>query len=163
MDQVLTTSFELLERRLALMRDLAGSLERAQSAVVLSDLPGMDGHTARQGEICKALRLLEAEALQHPACTAISSGSRSRKVGMQLPEDAVSPLVRQRWKRLAQDLTQVEIRVRQLNQVYGALLRRARRTVQIFNRVLASSATTYAPPKPEFATAQLPFQEISHV
>jgi hypothetical protein len=163
MDQALTTSFELLARRLALMRDLAGSLEQVQGAVVRSDLPGLDGHTVRQGEICEALRQLEAEAWRHSACTATGGESRSRRVGMQLPEDDVSQLVRQRWKTLANELTQVEIRVSQLNQVYGALLRRARRTVQIFNRVLASSAITYAPPKPELAIAQLPFQEISHV
>jgi hypothetical protein len=82
---------------------------------------------------------------------------------MQLPESAVSPLVQQRWKMLAQELIQVEIRVSQLNQVYGALLRRARRTVQIFNRVLTSSALTYAPPKPEPAIVQSTFQEVSHV
>jgi hypothetical protein len=50
MDQELTTSLQLLERRLALMRDLANSLEQVQSAVVRSDLGGINGHTARQGE-----------------------------------------------------------------------------------------------------------------
>ncbi len=163
MDQELTTSFELLERRLASMRELASSLEQVQSAVVRSDAPGIDSHTVRQGEICEALRQLESEALQHPPCAAIAGKSRDQKAGMQLPEDAVSPLVQQRWKTLAQELIQVEIRVSQLNQVYGALLRRARRTVQIFNRVLESSAITYAPPKPEPAIAQSTFQEVSHV
>jgi len=50
MDQELTTSLQLLERRLALMRDLANSLEQVQSAVVRSGLGGINGHTARQGE-----------------------------------------------------------------------------------------------------------------
>jgi len=163
MDQELTTSFELLVRRLALMRELAGSLEQAQNAVVRSDLPGMDGRTAQQREICEALRQLETEASRHPRCTAIADKSRNQKAEMQFPGDAVSPLVRQRWETLAQELTQVEIRVGELNRVYGALLRRARRTVQIFNRVLASSAITYIPPKPEAAMVQSKFQEVSHV
>jgi hypothetical protein len=161
MDQELTTSFELLERRLALTRELTVSLEQIQGAVVRSDLPGINGHTMRQGEICEALRQLEFEALQHPPCTVIASKSRNQKVGMQLPEDAVSPLIQQRWKTLAQELNRVEMRANQLNQIYGALLRRARRTVQIFNRVLDSSAITYTPPKP--AIAESTFHEVSHV
>ena len=163
MNQELTTSFELLERRLALMRELASSLEQVQNAVVRSDVPGIDGHTVHQRQLCQALGQLESEALRHPPCTATAGKSRNQMVGMQLPENTVSPLVQQRWKMLAQELIQVEIRVSQLNQVYGALLRRARRTVQIFNRVLTSSALTYAPPKPEPAIVQSTFQEVSHV
>lgn len=163
MDQELTTTFELVERRLALMLQLASSLEQVHGAVVRSDLPALEGHTARQREICEALRQLETEALRHPPGTAIADKSPNQKIGMQLPDDAVSPLVRQRWKALAQELTRVEIRVSQLNEVYGALLRRARRTVQIFNRVLESSAITYVPPKPEAAIVQSTFQEVSHV
>jgi flagellar biosynthesis/type III secretory pathway chaperone len=161
MNQELTTSFELVERRLALMRELTVSLDQAQSTVVRSDLAGINGYTMRQGEICEALRQLEFEALQHPPCTTVTSRSRNHKVGMQLPGDTISPLIQQRWKMLAQELNQVEMRANHLNQVYGALLRRARRTVQIFNRVLESSAITYAPPKP--AIAESVFHEVSHV
>lgn len=163
MNQELTTSFALLERRLLLMSELSASIEQAQHAVLRSDLPAMDGSAVRQGEICEALRQLESEALQHPPCTAKADKSRSSRLGMQLPQDVVSPLVRQRWKTLAQELTQVEARVSQLNHIYAALLRRARRTLLIFNRVLASSANTYAPPKPEMAMVQPSFQEIRHV
>jgi len=80
-----------------------------------------------------------------------------------LPDGAVSLHVQQRWKTLARELTQVETGVSQLNQVHGALLRRARRTVEIFNRVLASSAITYIPPKPQAAVVQSLFKEVSHV
>jgi flagellar biosynthesis/type III secretory pathway chaperone len=163
MDQELTTSFGLLERRLALMRELASSLEQVQTAVVRSDLRGINGHTARQRELWAALRQLETEALGRPPRNPIAEQSREQKIWVQLPEDAVSPQVRQRWKALAQELTQVEMRVSQLNQVYGALLRRARRTLQIFMRVLASSAITYAPPKREPAIAPSTFPEVSHV
>jgi len=163
MDQELTTSFDLLERRLALMRELASSLEQVQTAVVRSDLSKIDSHTVRQQELCETLRQLEAEALGRPPYNLISDQSRKQKIWAQLPQDGVSPLVRLRWKTLAQDLTRVETRVSQLNQVYGALLRRAQRTLQIFMRVLASSANTYAPPKCAPAIAQSSLQEVSHV
>ncbi|HSY64331.1 MAG TPA: hypothetical protein VK829_07015 [Terriglobales bacterium] len=114
MDQELTTSLQLLERRLALMRDLANSLEQVQSAVVRSDLGGINGHTARQGELCEALRQLESEAV--PIRNPIGGVLAKQNIWAQLPDD-VSPQVRERWQTLAQELTQLEQRVRQLNRV----------------------------------------------
>ena len=161
MDQELKPSFELLERRVALMRELANSLEQVQTAVVHSDLRGIDGHTVRQQELCESLRQLEREALGFR--TPVEDQSRKLNLWAQLPGDAVSSQVRERWQTLAQELTQVEMRVSQLNRVYGALLRRAQRTLQIFMRVLASSANTYTPPKCAAAIAPSTFREVSHV
>jgi hypothetical protein len=163
MDLELTTSFGLLERRLALMRELAGSLEQVQTAVVRSDLGGIEGHTARQRKLCEALRQLENEAVRCLPGDAIIRGSRKQKVWVQLPEHSVSAPLQMRWKALGQELTEVEAQAAQLNQVYGALLRRARLTLRIFMRVLASSANTYAPPKyvPTLAASSL--REVSHV
>jgi hypothetical protein len=48
---------------------------------------------------------------------------------------------------LADDLQETAMRVAELNRKYAALLRRRRRTVDIFCRVLASSGTTYPAPK----------------
>jgi len=161
MDQELNPSFELLERRLALMRGLATSLEQVQTAVVRSDLRGIDGHTLRQRELCESLRQLESEALGFRNA---SEGQHQKvNIGAQLPEDAVSPQVRERWQTLSRELSQVEMRVGQLNRVYGALLRRAQRTLQIFMRVLASSANTYAPPKCAAVIIPSTHQEVSHV
>jgi flagellar biosynthesis/type III secretory pathway chaperone len=162
MDQELNLSCELLERRLALMRELANSLEQVQTAVVRSDLRGIEGHTARQRDLCQTLRQLEGEALALPFRNPIADRSRSQKISAQ-PDDAVSPQVRQRWNALAQELTQVETQVAQLNRVYAALLRRVRRTLQIFMRVLESSANTYVPPKCAAAIAPSRLREASHV
>jgi hypothetical protein len=163
MEQEFNPLFELWERRLTLMRELAISLEQVQTGVVRSDLTRIDGHTVRQRKLCDALRQIESEALvfQNP----IGDKSRKRNIWAQLPEDAVSSSqVRERWQTLAQELSQVEMQVGQLNRVYGALLRRAQRTPQIFMRVLASSANTYAPPKPAAAAiAPSTFREVSHV
>jgi flagellar biosynthesis/type III secretory pathway chaperone len=163
MNQELSSSVDLLERRLALMRQLANSLEQVQTAVVRSDLGGIDGHTVRQRALCEALCQLESEALGRRPCNPITDQNRHLTAWTKLPEEAVSPQVSQRWKTLAQELTQVEAQVGQLNRVYGALLRRAQRTLQIFIRVLASSANTYAPPKCAPAIAPLALQEVSHV
>jgi hypothetical protein len=162
MDQELTLAFELLARRLALMRELAGSLEQVQSAVVHSELGEIVDQTTRQRELCGALRQLESEAMQRPLCASVAKSGK-RTIGLQLPEGAVSPLVRERWKTLARQLTEAEMRVGQLNRAYGALLRRAQRTLQIFMRVLASSSNTYAAPKRELPILQPILQEVSHV
>jgi hypothetical protein len=163
MDQALTTSFEHLERRLVLMRELAHSLEQVQNAVVRSDLREIDDHTAHQRELCEALRQVESEALGRPSRNLIAGEYPRQEFGAQLPEGVVSPRIEQRSKTLAQELIQVEMRVSQLNRAYAALLRRAQRTLQIFMRVLASSANTYAPPKCGPAIAPSTLQEVSHV
>jgi hypothetical protein len=131
------------EQRLALMRELACSLEQAQAALVRSDVAAMAECNARQEAICDAIRNLE------------NSG----------PVASASAVARVRWENIGKDLSEVEGRVRELNRVYGALLRRAGRTLDIFLRVLASSAVTYAPPlagprlpKPTFA-----LEEGAHV
>jgi hypothetical protein len=160
MDQELNPSFELLQRRLALMRELAISLEQVQTAVVHSNLRGIDGHTVRQRELCESLRQLESEALEFR--NPVEGRYQPLNLGAQLPEDAVSSEIRERWETLSRELTQVEMRVGQLNRVYGALLRRAQRTLEIFMRVLASSANTYTPPKCALAMAPSILREVSH-
>ncbi len=153
MDQQLSTSLDSLQLRLALMRELARSLEQVQIAVVRSDVAGIDRHTARQRDLCASLRHLETGA------TGLLQGKSN---GERLPEDAASPEALVRWKALVQELAQVEMRVSQLNLVYAALLRRAQRTLRIFMRVLESSAGTYAPPKCSPAPAPPAQQEASH-
>jgi flagellar biosynthesis/type III secretory pathway chaperone len=152
MNQELTSSVELFERRLALMRTLASSLEQVQHAVVRSDLRGMDDHTAKQREICQALHRNSKRGESCP-----------QKLRLNLAEGAVSPEMQRRCRTLAEELSEVEMRVSQLNRVYGGLLRRAQRTLQIFQRVLASSANTYAPPKCLPANPPSLMQEVSHV
>jgi hypothetical protein len=158
MDQEITPVFGLLQRRLALMRQLAVSLEQVQSAVVRSDRGAIDGYSAEQRGICEALHQIEIEALGRTLHSPLNGGSGERKSRVRLPEGAVSPQLQQRWEVLAEELSEVEARVGQLNRVYGALLRRAQRTLQIFMRVLANSANTYAQPK---CTATL--RDLSHV
>jgi len=147
MAQEPSLSFQLLERRLALMRDLASSLEQAEAAVVRSDVASVDRHRVWQQQLCAALGALDAEARRFRLCAVTENVPAVQKNWMPSPGSGVPPHIRQRWNALALELTKAEAQVRHLNRVYGALLRRARRTVEIFCRVLASSAVTYVPPK----------------
>jgi hypothetical protein len=163
MDQEFFAALKIQEGRLALLRVLGDSLEQAQSAVVRSNLTEITAHTARQRELCETLRQLASEALRLPPCTASAGASPTHPLRMRLPESTVSPFLQRRWNRVTEELSEVEMRVVQLNRVYGALLRRARRTVDIFCRVVASSAFTYGPPKPGPVLAQAGIGEVSHV
>ena len=110
------------------LEELGDSLERAHAAVVGSDLAEIRRQTARQEELCGKLSRFRRESAAASAST-IPSETRAGKVVM--PED----------------LAAVESRVADLNRRYEALLRRARRTVDIFCRILANSALTYPPPR----------------
>ena len=55
--------------------------------------------------------------------------------------------------RTANELARVELEVAKLNRAYGALLRRASRTVTIFCRLLTASELTYAVPQAAASSA----------
>jgi hypothetical protein len=112
---------ELLTQRLALLRALADSLERAQVELMTTTPAKLDQQTARQRELCRQLCAL---AVGFPERDYVRTHAR-----------------------LANDLQETARRVAGLNRKYAALLRRKRRTVDIFCRVLASSGTTYPAPK----------------
>jgi hypothetical protein len=126
------------------LQELADSLERAHAAVLASDLRQITQQTARQLELCAQLRQLSRDAVQTPTSW--------------LPGGLSSP-VRPSNHAFGEELAEVAGRVAQLNRQYEALLRRARRTVDIFCRVLTNSALTYPLPRPETARFGAGFQE----
>jgi len=144
MDPERSPGHEAHKTRVDLLRELAHSLERAHAAVVRSDLSELKRQTADQRKLCGELRQLPAE----PGRTQTS----------WLP-GGLPALVRDPNQALGEELAEVARKVAQLNRRYEALLRRARRTVDIFCRGLASSALTYPPPRPETATFAAGFQE----
>ncbi|MGH9500936.1 MAG: hypothetical protein ACRD3L_17495 [Terriglobales bacterium] len=121
MADVFPSTRELMNRRLDLLRQLAGSLELAQAALATTTPAKLELESVRQRELCQGLRAL-AEAFPEQG---------------RVEADA----------RLADDLQAASGQVAELNRKYAALLRRRRRTVDIFCRVLASSETTYSAPK----------------
>jgi hypothetical protein len=151
MDQDSSPVDVLLERRVGLMRELAVSLERAQTAILHSDARQLADETTRQREVCEELRRLASELAAGPAppvTKAVHSVLRTH-----LPDTAALHPARQRQRALLTELLEIETRVADLNRSYGALLRRARRTVDIFCRVLANSGVTYPPPASQAPSA----------
>ena len=127
-----------IQHRIQVLSELAGSLEQAQRALLQSNLEELRGHTTRQHELCHLLGEISGEASRQAICLGlVNDGS-----GGQMAASA-----RERWNALGEQLQAIERRVAQLNYSYGALLRRARRTVDIFCRVLTNSGVTYAPPQ----------------
>jgi hypothetical protein len=151
MDQHLSSLNELLEWRLALMRELANSLERAQATVLNSDPGQISAQTMRQRELCEELRRL-ASALT-PQQVPSPAQAEDCIPGSYLSVTAELSAARARRKTLLVELADVERRVAHLNRAYGALLQRARRTVDIFCRVLVNSGVTYVPPQAQPAPA----------
>jgi len=142
MDGELKPRIENLELRLEVLRELADSLKQAQAAVLRSDLSGLQAATALQSDICGRYRQV--------VCSARHLVAGPELCGVDFGRDAsASPALRnetERWNALSAEIARMEQRALELNRAYSALLRRARRTVDIFCRALASSSPTYGPP-----------------
>lgn len=157
MSREIESEIERLEQRLAWWRELTDLLAQAQAAVLHSDLARLETLTMRQREVCRQL-LMTSPNVRHPeaatyAISVISHGSTN------LQPQAVE----QRWSILTAEVARVEKQVGDLNRVYGALLRRARRTADIYCRVLASSAITYTAPPPQAAAESCAPRQVTHV
>ena len=119
-----------LELHVALLREMADSLNQSQAALLSSDLAGFESHTERQRVLCR-----QWSALGSPIPTFASVGAEA---------NPFSP-----------DLTDAVIQLRDGLRAYAALLRRARRTTGIFCRVLATAGATYVVPSGERNIAKL--------
>jgi len=113
--------FEQLTIRLSILHDLVDALLKAQSAIALSDLQNMELHIAQQRRLCHALMDL----------------------GTLSPQPSVAPVLR--WNKLVLELKETEHYALHLGRVQSALLRRTRRGLDLFSRLLASTALTYTP------------------
>jgi hypothetical protein len=136
MDQDLFPGNQVLEQRIELLRALADSLRSAQAAVLNKDPRQMNSETRRQWELCSELRRLKD-------CRRVGGDNRRDS---ELPSSTTS--AGSRRQTLQAELAAAEKQVADLNRLYGALLRRARRTAEIFCRILGNSGVTYLPPAP---------------
>jgi len=108
-----------LPQRLELMRQLAGALRRSNNAICQSDLVQFICNVTCQKHVCSALRHAVAQ-----------------NTTRETMNDAA----------VIDEVLKIRDELRCLNQVQAALIRRGRRTVDIFCRVLANSGATYLPP-----------------
>ncbi|MBV8052866.1 MAG: hypothetical protein JOZ80_16885 [Acidobacteriaceae bacterium] len=134
---------ELLEQRINLLRLLASSLEHAQIGLQRPNCAEIQLQTKTQQNLCQQLRQVACE---------FSPDQIARISGCGDPVSQTT-LANARQSALAAELRSLEKQVAELNRRYGALLRRAQRTINIFCRVLNNSGLTYVAmrPKPESA------------
>lgn len=106
------------ERRLGLMRELAGALAQAQAALLASDGEELQIQTERERTLCRTLQ--------------------------SFPPEATNPR-----RQCSQELRELGLQIRDLNLVQAALLRRARRSLEILACLRARCAPTYTAPGTE--------------
>lgn len=130
MESALPQLHELTEARLALMRQLASSLEESQSALLRNDAEKIARGAAHQAELCRRWSYLESQlrreredgALSHHASAEYSSG-----------------------KDCQAEWNQLNDRIRHLTRVHSSLLRHLNRSLAVLARVAESCELTYAP------------------
>src|SRR5262249_54304416 len=108
---------------LALWEALAASLEQATRALTDGDLDAFERATERQQQLCDQLR-------------GVLPPWPGRGVCRDTPEGAADQ----------RECMEIERRVKHLNRVYAALLRRANRSLETFCRMLDAAPSTYAAP-----------------
>ena len=134
-----------VEQQIVLLRELACAFENAQQAIVAQDLEGFERQTGRQQALCRQLCALQEKQGQLGEANASSCGSS---------ESAAS----QRWADLLQELALVQERVRHLNGVHAALLRRAQRSLRILANIFATSSGIYGPLQPSGGSSLAEFR-----
>jgi hypothetical protein len=150
------SQFELgrLTERTRLLQELLDSQEKAEASLLGSGVAELTRINSQQIEICGKLRENKV-ALSRSDET---SPRENVRPGKMEPLGCVQP-----WNSLRADVVRLEQRVEYRNKVFGALLRRAQRTVNIFGRAIASSALTYAPGQTRASSASHVSEDIDHV
>jgi hypothetical protein len=137
---------QLIERRLALVRGLAESLESSRLALVRNDAEAIARGAAHQAELCRQWSRLEDE-LRREA---------SRRSEASLSNHALkntSNIACNHSARLQAEWEELGTRIRYLTRVHWSLLRHLQRSLAIMNRVIDSCAPTYTPDPSLFRTA----------
>ncbi len=126
---------KLIERRLALLRSLAESLEFSSLALAQNDAEAIARGAAHQAELCRQWSRLEDELRREAGRRSVpplagASGSS--------PEGDHSARLQAEWETLG-------ARIRYLTRVHWSLLRHMQRSLAVLNRVVDSCASTYTP------------------
>ena len=130
MESALPQLHELTEARLAVMRQLANSLEESQSALLRNDAERIARGAAHQAELCRRWCHLESQLQRGRA----NSGSRQQSS----TERSTAENCMAEWKQLND-------RIRHLTRVHSSLLRHLNRSLAVLARVAKSCELTYAP------------------
>ena len=125
----------LIEQRLALVRNLAESLESSTTALARNDAEAIARGAAHQAELCRQWSLLEDE-LRREAGRRLAAPSNGASGNS--PEAAHSAQLQAEWQELG-------ARIRYLTRVHWSLLRHLERSLAVLSRVVDSCAPTYTP------------------
>jgi hypothetical protein len=136
---------ELLKRRVASLRLIAKELRECRESFTKMDLEAIREHVSYQKSLCAEIRALDDESGVLRRQLAAASGLQPQGTSVAAFArlfDADSAL---QLGQVMDDLAVVQNTVRRLNRVYGGLLRRSRRSINVLINVLASCLGTYSP------------------
>jgi hypothetical protein len=138
---------KLIERRLALLRSLAKSLEFSSLALVQNDAEAIARGAAHQAELCRQWSVLEEELRREagrrstslsPWAGASGTSPQTNSLQPNSAETGQSARLQAEWETLA-------VRIHYLTRVHWSLLRHLERSLAVLNRVVDSCAPTYTP------------------
>jgi hypothetical protein len=125
----------LIEQRLALLRNLAESLEQSSVALVQNDAEAIARGAAHQAELCWQWSRLEGELRREAGRPSIPSSPNAAADVIHLEHSA----------RLQAEWEALGARIRYLTRVHWSLLRHLERSLAVLSRVVDSCAPTYMP------------------
>lgn len=120
----------LIEQRLALVRNLAESLEASTPALVRNDVEAIARGAAHQAELCRQWSHLEDQL--RPAVAGASAPALSQPFSEA-----------ERCAQLQEEWNTLGARIRYLTRVHWSLLRHLERSLAVLGRVVDGCAGTY--------------------
>jgi hypothetical protein len=127
---------DLLERRIALLSNLAGALKASSADVVAFDINGLESRIIEQERLCLEIHALgpQLDRVQRQCASQLRGSSSSQGASSEIISGAI------------QRLQKIQETVKALNNAHQALLRRSRRTVGALLNSYHSFAMTYSDP-----------------
>ena len=142
LDTSLPELSKLVERRLALVRSLAESLESSSLALVRNDAEAIVRGAAHQAELCRQWSHLENELRREAERSILTSAGATGN--SPVVEHSVEGSV-EHSARLQAEWETLGTRIRYLTRVHWSLLRHLQRSLAVLNRVVDGCAPTYTP------------------
>ena len=137
----------LIERRLALVRELRDVLVKSREAIVAMNLEETDRRTAEQERLCAQIRAVDANLAAAQAQRAQQPG-RAKQLGLSwVSSQADDPAIVTKIREAMAALGELQIEVRKINAVNRSLIRRSSRTLNALVNFVNRFAPTYSDPK----------------
>lgn len=134
-----TSPGDLLSMRLAVLRELAQSMESSQFALTGNDAETIARGAAHQADLCRQWSLLE-EQLRPKAITTsqhLDSAQAVSYIPNKVPEPAAT--------NFEKEFAALTTRIRHLTRVHCSLLRHLHRSLAILGHLVDGCAPTYMP------------------